>query len=107
MVKTNRQLKGRAYSRFRRSERRSSGVGSTLRTISRRIGENLGSVNSARWRRQTLASMVAGRAYFRKAALYRITLVGAEIGALNAQRLDRGGHSALAAHVNLHPKSDA
>jgi len=48
--------------------------------------------------------MVAGRAHFRKAALYRITLVGAEIGALNAQRLDRGGHSALAVHVNLHPK---
>ncbi len=52
------------------------------------LRENLDSVNSAR-RRQTLASMVAGRAHFRKAALYRITLVGAEIRTLNAHRLDR------------------
>src|SRR5215510_6159966 len=51
--------------------------------------------------------MVTRRARFHKFDIYRVKLIGAEIGALNAQRLNRGGHGALTVYVNLHAESEA
>src|SRR5215468_5127288 len=49
------------------------------------IGEHLNSLNAARGRLQTLASMVTRRALFHKFAFCRIIPAGAEIDMLNAQ----------------------